>query len=70
MPIEPEYVEIEREEFSDWTVESDEDIDDNDTKSKKSFATQKLHSEWTKSQKQQDSPEWFRQKARLRMSSN
>ena len=49
MPIEPEYVEIEREEFSDWTVESDEDIDDNDTKSKKSFATQKLHSEWTKS---------------------
>ena len=44
-----EEIEIEREEFSEWTVESDDDIDENDTKSKKSFATQKLQSEWTKS---------------------
>jgi len=37
-----EEVEIEREEFSEWTVESDEDFDENDTRSKKSHATNKM----------------------------
>ena len=60
-PIKMEEIEIEREEFSEWTCETDDELEDNDTKSKKSLQTQKLHSEWTKSQKQQDSPEWFRQ---------
>ena len=48
-PIKMEEIEIEREEFSEWTCDTDEDLDDNDTKSKKSLQTQKLHSEWTKS---------------------
>lgn len=69
-PIKMEEVEIEREEFSEWTVESDEEHDVNDTKSKKSYKTQKLQSELSKSQRQQESPEWFRHKARMRMSSN
>ena len=45
-----EEVEIERDVFSEWTVDSDDELNDNDTKSKKSLGTQKMQSEWTKSQ--------------------
>ena len=48
-PIKMEEIEIEREEFSEWTCETDDELEDNDTRSKKSLHTQKLHSEWTKS---------------------
>ena len=65
-----EEVEIERDVFSEWTVDSDDELHDNDTKSKKSLGTQKMQSEWTKSQQQQESPELFRHNARMRMSSN
>jgi len=56
----------------DTTVEltcSEDECDELDAKSKKSGGTNKLLSEWTKSIKQ-ESPELFRLKARLRMTSS
>ena len=44
-----EEVEIEREEYSEWTAS--EDNTENDTKSRKSNATLRMHSEWNKSNK-------------------
>lgn len=65
-----EEVEIEREEFVLLSGSSGEDMDDGDTKSRKSAGTYKMLSEFTKSQKHVESPEVFRLKARMRMSSN
>lgn len=65
-----EEVEIEREELVELSGSSGEDMDDIDTKSRKSGNTYKMLSEFTKSNKLVESPEVFRMKARMRMTSN
>ena len=62
-----EEVEIEREELLELSGSSAEEDYEVDTKSRKSGISQRLLSEWTKSQKVVESPEIFRKKARIRM---
>jgi len=63
-----EEVEITREELVELSLSEDEEYDDN--KSRKSFGTVKMLSEWTKSNLNYESPELFRLKARMRMISS